>query len=537
MTKPAALLFACALFIAFATVGMAANRPTPNLPTGFAVPSDFREDIGRRQYWDFDTVQVDNQHKVDGHHWHISVAAEQPNNDANVIVGLFATDLEKDGWTILRREGTLVAHKTGGGPERWVKANGNSGNFGLELIEVAPPARSLTLKAPQAQVEAVSDTQDLPYFAPLPGSKMEKTIHDRRSIEIKLPNATQSSLAIADMTRWYDEPAGVSSYEFATVYRKALEAAGWDVTRAQVGGDVAITAHYGKNGRDIWLYTHGDGGKQSVNVVDYGAQTKQSALEQQLAKDGHVALYGIYFDTDSPVPRPESEATLENILQTLQGGASLKLEIQGHTDDTGTPDHNATLSDARAASVLQWLTGHGIAAARLTSKGYGATMPVADNKSPEGKAKNRRVELVNMAGAAAAAGPTIAVSPPPAAVSASGLLVKLPKGTVLTCVLAPAKGNDHPFQITNSTGQVLKKETIINAVVNWKSSAFPVGEKDDCFAIDGDLAPNGAITRTEPLDNGAVAQTCQAFVSAAHPAVVHGTEGGASSTSMVCDPP
>lgn len=528
MTRSAARLFACVTFIAFASVGMAANKPPPDLPTGFAVPSDFREDIGRRQYWDFDAVQVDNQHKVDGHHWHISVAAVQPNNDANVIVGLFATDLEKDGWTILRREGTLVAHKTGGGPERWVRANGNSGNFGLELIEVAPPARSLTLKAPQAQVETVSDTQDLPYFAPLPGSKMAKTIHDQRSIEIKLPNATQSSLAIADMTRWYDEPAGVSSYEFATVYRKALEAAGWDVTRAQVGGDVAITAHYGKNGRDIWIYTHGDGSKQSVNVVDYGAETKQSALAQQLAKDGHVALYGIYFDTDSSVPRPESEATLQNVLQTLKADDSLKLEIQGHTDDTGTPDHNATLSGARAASVLRWLTDHGIAAARLTSKGYGATMPVADNKSQEGRAKNRRVELVRLAGTAAVA------SAPSPETAAAGPQVKLPKGIVLTCVIAPAKGNDHPFSITNSTGKPLKKETIINTVLNWKSASVPVGEKDDCFAIDSDLAAKGVIARTNRLDSGATGETCQAYVSSLHPHVVHSADGGASTD---CDPP
>jgi OOP family OmpA-OmpF porin len=526
MTKSAALLFACVTFIAFASLGMAANKPTVNLPAGFAVPGDFREDVGRRQYWDFDTIQFDNQHKVDGHLWRIAVAAVQPNNNGDVIVALFATDLEQAGWTILRRQGKLVAHRTGG-PELWVDGTGNSGDFSLELIEVAAPARSLTLKPPQAEVETVADNQDLPYLSPLPGSKMEKTIHDQRGIEIKLPNATQTSLAFSDMTRWYDEPPGVSSYEFATVYRKALEAAGWDVTRVQVGGDVAITAHYGKNGRDIWLYTHGDGGKQSVNVVDYGAETKQSALQQQLAKDGHVALYGIYFDTDSSIPRPESAATLENILQTLKSDAALKLEIQGHTDDTGTPDHNATLSDARAASVLQWLTGHGIAAARLTSKGYGATMPVADNKSQEGKAKNRRVELVKLAAAATANAPQ-----PTAA--AAGPLVKLPKGTVLTCALGPAKGNDHPFSITNSTGKALKKETIINTVLNWKSSGFPVGQKDDCLAIDGDLAPNGVIARTNTLDSGAAGETCQAYVSALHPSVVHSADGGAFTD---CDPP
>lgn len=528
MTKLAALLFACLTFVAFASPGTAANKVTPNLPAGFAVPSDFREDVARRQYFDFDTSQIDNQHKIDGHLWRLAFAALQPNNNGDVIVALFATDLEKDGWQVLRRQGTLIAHKTGGGPEYWIKGQGNSGDFRLELIEVAAPARSLTLKPPAPEVETIADTQDLPYFPPLPGSKPEKPIHDQRSFEIKLPNATQATLATANLTRWYDEPAGMSSYEFATVYQTALAAAGWDVTRVQIGGDVAITAHYGKNGRDIWIYTHGDGGRQSLNVVDYGAQSTKTALAKELAQDGHVALYGIYFDTDSAVPRPESEATLENILQTLQADPSLQLEIQGHTDDTGTADHNATLSDARAASVVRWLTGKGIAASRLTSNGYASTMPVADNKSPEGRAKNRRVELVKRAATANAA----ANAPQPT--TAAGPTVKLPKGTVLTCTLGPVSGNDHAMSIRNSSGKALPKETIINTVLNWKSTAFPVGGKDDCFAIDGDLAANAVIAYTNTLDAGDIGETCQAFVSALHPIVEHTTDGGLFTT---CDPP
>ena len=117
-------------------------------------------------------------------------------------------------------------------------------------------------------------------------------------------------------------------------------------------------------------------------------------MKQQLARDGHVALYGIYFDTDSATPRPESDASLRNVLALLKDDHALKLEVQGHTDNTGAPEHNATLSEARAASVKQWLISHGIAAAMLSSKGYGASQPVADNKIPEGRAKNRRVELV-----------------------------------------------------------------------------------------------------------------------------------------------
>jgi Outer membrane protein and related peptidoglycan-associated (lipo)proteins len=80
----------------------------------------------------------------------------------------------------------------------------------------------------------------------------------------------------------------------------------------------------------------------------------------------------------------------------MTSDASLRLEVQGHTDDSGSPEHNAKLSGDRAASVKDWLTAHGIAASRLASKGYGATKPVADNHTPEGKAKNRRVELARM---------------------------------------------------------------------------------------------------------------------------------------------
>jgi outer membrane protein OmpA-like peptidoglycan-associated protein len=72
---------------------------------------------------------------------------------------------------------------------------------------------------------------------------------------------------------------------------------------------------------------------------------------------------------------------------------TLKLEVQGHTDNVGNDANNQTLSEARAKAVVNWFTQHGIAAERLTSRGYGKTRPVADNGSDEGRAKNRRVEI------------------------------------------------------------------------------------------------------------------------------------------------
>jgi OmpA-OmpF porin, OOP family len=403
MTRSAVLALVFLACVGWMQGVQRAEAAPVNLPTGFVVPGDFHEDTTRRQYWDFDAVTYDftpagqnsmTHQKVEGHLWRTPVSTTVVAvNNPDAVVTLIATDFEKDGWTILRRQGAFVAHKPAAGHDLWVSGTGNSSYFSLVLMETAAPGRSLVLPPPKAEVETVASTDALPYFLPLPGSKMEKTINDHRSFEVALPGSAEKLFAVSNETRWYDEPAGVSSYEFVAVYRKALETAGWVVVRGQVAGDAVVIAHFAKNGRDIWLYTRGDGTKQNINVADYGAQTKQASLRDQLAKDGHVALYGIYFDTDLSTPRPESEATLQNVLKLLRDDATLRLEVQGHTDDVGTADHNAKLSDARAASVKTWLTGHGIAADRLTSKGYGATKPVADNHTPEGRAKNRRVEL------------------------------------------------------------------------------------------------------------------------------------------------
>jgi len=81
------------------------------------------------------------------------------------------------------------------------------------------------------------------------------------------------------------------------------------------------------------------------------------------------------------------------VLALMNSSADLKVEVQGHTDNVGGDDYNQKLSEARAGAVMEWLTGKGVAKARLTAKGYGLTMPIADNGSDEGRAKNRRVEL------------------------------------------------------------------------------------------------------------------------------------------------
>ena len=91
---------------------------------------------------------------------------------------------------------------------------------------------------------------------------------------------------------------------------------------------------------------------------------------------------------------PDSENTLGEIVKLLQQNADLKLRVEGHTDNQGNAAANQALSERRAQAVMAWLSAHGVEASRLSAKGMGQTKPVADNGAEEGRAKNRRVELV-----------------------------------------------------------------------------------------------------------------------------------------------
>jgi len=119
------------------------------------------------------------------------------------------------------------------------------------------------------------------------------------------------------------------------------------------------------------------------------------ALAKDIARTGHVAVYGIYFDTDKADVKPESEPVLQEIAKLLQQNPELKLYVVGHTDNVGDLTYNMELSQARADAVVKILVSqYSINAKRLKAHGVGFLAPVASNKTEEGRAKNRRVELV-----------------------------------------------------------------------------------------------------------------------------------------------
>ena len=138
-----------------------------------------------------------------------------------------------------------------------------------------------------------------------------------------------------------------------------------------------------------------------VDIVEAKAREQKmvtiqaSDMEKAIAGTGRIALYGIYFDFNKADVKPESDPTLEQIAQLLKRSSGMKLLVVGHTDNVGSFAFNMELSQRRAAATVGALvTRYGLAKDRLTPVGVSFASPVATNKTDDGRAKNRRVELV-----------------------------------------------------------------------------------------------------------------------------------------------
>ena len=117
-------------------------------------------------------------------------------------------------------------------------------------------------------------------------------------------------------------------------------------------------------------------------------------LYDRLTTDGKIVTYAITFDTGKASIKPESMVEINRIAELMKKDTSLKFEVQGHCDATGSDAVNDPLSQQRAEAIVAALVEQGIAQARLTAVGKGSHSPIADNSTDEGRAKNRRVEFV-----------------------------------------------------------------------------------------------------------------------------------------------
>lgn len=136
----------------------------------------------------------------------------------------------------------------------------------------------------------------------------------------------------------------------------------------------------------------------AVKVQGMAQEMKATAegLAAEIQKSGHVAVYGIHFDTGKVTITPDSDAVLGEIVKLLKANPGWKMRVEGHTDNVGAKAANQTLSQQRAEAVVSWLAAHGIERARLSAQGFGDTRPVGENSTEEGRARNRRVELAKI---------------------------------------------------------------------------------------------------------------------------------------------
>ena len=290
-----------------------------------------------------------------------------------------------------------------------------------------------------AQDSDIEGSKDHPLVSRYPGTVITE-YHVATYDEFNLPLGKSEGQALAKsqhlegkVTRIaYNAPSGRTVLEIYRNYESALTRAGFQILYTCTNNEGCGSGNpilYPTNGSDDWEWSAGHRAlsaksprttgdvyvslhigqwsnlSRGPSLVLYVVELKPmegglvtvdaAALADDITNTGHSSVYGIYFDTGKAEVKPESDATLKEIAKLLQQHAGLKLLVVGHTDSVGALPANMDLSKRRAEAVVQALTSkYGVAAARLSGQGAGPLAPVASNKTEDGRAKNRRVELV-----------------------------------------------------------------------------------------------------------------------------------------------
>jgi OmpA-OmpF porin, OOP family len=183
-------------------------------------------------------------------------------------------------------------------------------------------------------------------------------------------------------------------------YEGALQKVGATNVKTDANSTWWVNGRVVKDGQEAWAQAEKGNGKIWLRIVEKKAMQQYvvadaAAFGNDIKATGHAAVYGITFDTNKSVVKPESKPALEQVASLLKQDPALKLKVVGHTDMVGSVEANMALSQARAEAVVRALVSqYGVAAARLKGYGVGPLAPVAANDTDEGRAKNRRVELV-----------------------------------------------------------------------------------------------------------------------------------------------
>jgi len=264
-----------------------------------------------------------------------------------------------------------------------------------------------------AQEKDIPGSKDPRLLTRMPGfyiSGYKDVQFDAHEFLVQTPKAVGKQHAEGHLTYWrYDITSAAaatppSKLQIARNYQNAVERLGGKkMYDAGPGNNYDSTFLISKNGTDTWIELNPIGTMYTLLIVEVQKMQQDvvanaDALKGGLADSGHVEVPGIFFDTAKSDIKPESGPAIDEIAKLLTNNPALKVGIVGHTDMVGDATANLKLSQARAQSVITDLVSrHGIAAARLVAFGAGPWAPVASNKTDDGRARNRRVELVEIA--------------------------------------------------------------------------------------------------------------------------------------------
>ncbi len=277
----------------------------------------------------------------------------------------------------------------------------------LRIVERALLAALLLVAATEVVAQAdVEGSRDHPLFNRLAGYFIEefraadfdsrvfrvagKDEYEERAVEGRLIELT------------YRQKPGARAVSGLQIVRNfataAAQSGGKPVYESPGGGDRYLTLVIAKAGREAWVEVGaGEGGEwYTLAIVEKGGMAQEISagdIFDALAKQGRIALY-INFDTGKATIKAESQPIVKQVVDMMKAHPELKVAVEGHTDNVGTPAANRVLSDNRAKAVMAAIAAQGVAPARLSAAGFGQDKPVADNASEDGRAKNRRVELV-----------------------------------------------------------------------------------------------------------------------------------------------
>lgn len=269
----------------------------------------------------------------------------------------------------------------------------------------------LSLGIPVIGAEDARGSKDHPLLTRYPGSHIVEYVKNFDSVEFATGTRAgeperKAVEGDATVITYFHNNADKqpSALQVIRNYQNAIKGIGGQVAYERLpkdgdGGETTLRVATG--GKDVWVRL--EPGIFSAPTQSYKLWIVEVAAMQQvvtanklldeLNKNGFIALY-INFDTGKWDLKADGRATVAEIVTMLKGAPALKIAIEGHTDNVGQAAANKSLSEKRAQSVMAAIVAGGIDPKRLSAAGVGQERPIADNRSEEGRAKNRRVELV-----------------------------------------------------------------------------------------------------------------------------------------------